>query len=77
LKDEGFGRRDLSQFAFPGTALGCDEGRENAQFPVFSVGRVVYIRGLFHSAHRPGRGFHLPGGQGIGWQSAVRLLTVG
>lgn len=52
-------------------------GLKNVQFPVFSVGQVVYIRGLFHSALGPGRGFELPSGWGFGWKSAVRLLTVG
>jgi|688.fasta_scaffold296956_2 hypothetical protein len=37
-------------------------GLKNVQFPVFSVGQVVYIRGLFHSALGPGRGFELPSG---------------
>lgn len=52
-------------------------GLNKAQFPVFSVEQVVYIRGLFHSALGPGRGFELLPGWGIGWGSAVGLLTAG
>jgi hypothetical protein len=52
-------------------------GLKKAQFPVFSVGQVVYIRGLFHPALGPGRGFELLPGWGIGWKSVVRLLTAG